>query len=447
MYDLIILGGGPGGYVSAIIGAKKGLKVLLVEKDRVGGVCLNRGCIPTKTMIHYAKLLEKVNSSIKSNIFEGSISVNYSALFEKKNKVIDTLVGSVEKIIKKLGGEIITGEGKLISPNTVEVKGEVFKGKYIIVATGSIPLIPESWSDCFSGEKALNWESLPQSVVVVGGGVIGVEMAYWLNALGVQVEIVEMLDSIIPNGDKTLVKTLVREFKKRKIKLNLGQPVMDIRKDDEKFVVVTDKKEIAGEKVIVALGRKAVAGWGGEFILKNSRGWVTVDEYWRTDVPDHFAIGDVTGKGMLAHSAMFAAEQVIKLIIGDEAIPYDERFVPKVVYTEPEFAWVGLTEEQIQRENIDYGVGNFAIRGTGRALAEDSLAGESRVYFEKDTGKILGIHFMGENGGEIIHAGVVAIANGLLIKDFDKVITAHPTITEALKESFADTGGWAIHKL
>ena len=447
MYDLIILGGGPGGYVAAILGLKKGLKVLLIEKDKVGGVCLNRGCIPTKTMIHYAKLLEKVNSSVKSGIFEGDLSVNYRLLYEKKNKVVNTLVESVVKIIKKLGGEIIYGEGKLISPNTVQVKGEIYKSKYVIIAVGSVPLVPESWKDVFTGEKALDWESLPKSVVVVGGGVIGVEMSYWLNALGVKVEIVEMMDSIIPNGDKNLIKILTRELKKRKIKLNMGQPVMDIKNDGENFVVVTDKKEIIGEKVIVALGRRASAEWGGDFIGRNSRGWVTVDEFWRTNVPDHFAIGDITGKGMLAHTAMFSAEQVIKLIVGDEAIPYDDTFVPKVVYTEPEFAWVGLTEEQIQRKNIEYGTGDFLVRGTGRALAEDALAGESLVYFEKGSGKILGVHFIGENGGEIIHAAVVAISNGLTVKDFEKVIAAHPTITEGLKESFSDTIGWAIHKL
>ena len=295
MYDLIILGGGPGGYVAAILGLKKGLNVLLIEKDKVGGVCLNRGCIPTKTMIHYAKLFEKVNSSVKSGIFEGDLSVNYRSLYEKKNKVVNTLVDSVVKIIKKLGGEIVYGEGKLISPNTVQVKGEIYKSKYIIIAAGSVPLVPESWKDVFTGEKALDWESLPKSVVVVGGGVIGVEMSYWLNALGVNVEIVEMMDSIIPNGDRNLIKILTRELKKRKIKLNLGQPVMDIKNDGENFVVVTDKKEITGEKVIVALGRRASAEWGGDFIGKNSRGWVTVDEFWRTDVPDHFAIGDITG--------------------------------------------------------------------------------------------------------------------------------------------------------
>ena len=445
MYDLIIIGGGPGGYSAALLGSKKGLSVLLVEKDRVGGVCLNRGCIPAKTFISYARLLEKVDSGAKDGIFSSVPQLDWGALLKKKNRVVDTLVGAVEKGIKKNGGDIIRGSGRLLSPGVVEVGNEVFEAKNVLVATGSKPLIPEVWQDVLSGEEVLSMESLPEKVVVVGGGVIGVETAYWLSSFGVEVEIVEMMPSLIPAADLEMAEILRRELKKRKVKLHLSAPVEAIQKIDGGFVVKFQEKEVEAEKVVVALGRRPVSGWEGQCIDKDDHGWIEVDEFWRTSMPGHFAVGDITGKGMLAHSAYFGAEQVIRMITGENPHPYIPEYVPKVVFTEPEIAWVGVTEEEAKKRNLNFDVAGFQMRQTGRALAENALAGKVKVIFEEDSKKILGVHIAGESAGEYIHLGALAVAKGMSIKDFEELIVAHPTFTEALKEALAEGDGWSIH--
>ena len=445
MYDLIVIGGGPGGYAAATLGAKKGLNVLLVEKERVGGVCLNRGCIPAKTLISYARTLNRFASAKKKKIFDGEIDLNWINLQNRKNKVVDTLVTSVEKNIKKLGGDIIRDKGRLLSSGVVEMGNEVFESKNILIAIGSTPLIPEKWGELLSGETAFDLTSLPEKVIVVGGGVIGVETAYWLRSFGVDVEIVEMMPVLVPGADEELSKILLRELKKIGVKVHLSSPVEGVEKVSGGYVVKTSNSEIEGEKVVVALGRRPATGWDGQFIDKDEHGWVKVDEFWRTSMPGHFAVGDITGRGMLAHTAYFGAEQVIRMIVGETPEPFDPLLVPKVVFTEPEIAWVGLDEVQLKGKNINYEVARFQMRWTGRALAEDALAGMVKVYYSSDSKEILGVHIAGGNAGEMIHAGVVALKNKLKITDMEKLIFTHPTFSEAIGEAFQVPEGWNIH--
>ncbi len=445
MYDLIIIGGGPGGYSAALLGSKKGLSVLLVEKERVGGTCLNRGCIPAKTLISHARLLEKVGSALKEGVLEGNLQLNWDMLSTKREKVVNTLVTAVEKGIRKNGGDIMEGSARMLSPGVVEVGSEVLEGKNVLLAVGSEPLIPDRWKEVLSGEEALSMDSLPRRVVVVGGGVIGVETAYWLASFGVKVEMVEMMPSLIPAADTEMAEILKRELKKRKVKLHLSSPVESIEKIDGGFAVKFQDKLIEADRVIVALGRKPVTGWEGQCIDKDDHGWIEVDEYWRTSMPGHFAVGDITGRGMLAHTAYFGAEQVIRMITGDNPHPYVPESVPKVVFTEPEIAWVGFTEEEVRKRGLDYDVARFQIRQTGRALAESALAGMVKILFSKENGRILGVHIAGEGAGEYVHLGVYAVVGGLSLKDFESMIVAHPTFTEALKEAFALGEGWNIH--
>ena len=445
MYDLIIIGGGPGGYAAAILGSKKGLSVLLVEKEKVGGVCLNKGCIPTKTLLSYAKLLEKAGKEKKNGILEGDLAINWSKLQGRKEKVVNTLVQAVERSIKKNGGDIIKGKGRLLSPGVVEVGNEVFEAKNILIATGSLPVIPSSWGDLLSGENALKMENLPEKVVVVGGGVVGVETAFWLRGLGVDVEIVEMMPVLIPQADVKMSELLKRELKKRKIKLHLSSPVEKIEKITGGYVVEFQEKKIEAEEVVVALGRKPVTGWEGQCIDKDQHGWIEVDEFWRTSMPGHFAVGDITGKGMLAHSAYFGAEQVIRIIVGEEAHPFVEHLVPRVVFTEPEIAWVGYREVDLKEKDIDFGVVVYQMRGTGRALAENNVEGEVVVYYERKDKKLLGIHIAGHGAGELIHTAVLALNQGLKIKELESMIASHPTFSEGVKEAFAMVDGWNIH--
>ncbi len=445
MYDLIVIGGGPGGYSAALLGSKKGLSVLLVEEKRIGGTCLNRGCIPAKNFISFARLIEKVNSRVKEGILSNKIQINWESLLKKKDRVVDTLVTAVEKGIKRNGGDIINGKARMLSPGVVEVGNEVFEAKNVLIAVGSKPLLVDSWREVLSGEEALSMEQLPEKVVVVGGGVIGVETAYWLASFGVQVEVVEMMPTLIPAADVEMAEILKRELKKRKIKLHLSSPVRSIKKLKGGFVVEFQDKRLEAEKVIVALGRKPVTGWEGQCIDKDEYGWIEVDEFWRTSMPGHFAVGDITGKGMLAHTAYFGAEQAVRMIVGEPPHPYVPRNVPRVVFTEPEVAWVGFTESEVKERKLDYGVARFNLRQTGRALAENTLAGMVKVIFDERDRRILGVHIAGEGAGEYIHLGVLALSKELTLKDFENLIVAHPTFTEALKEAIADGEGWSIH--
>ncbi len=446
MYDLIIIGGGPGGYGAALLGSKKGLSVLLIEENRIGGVCLNRGCIPAKSYISMVKSYGKILSLRKLGIFSGdNLSLNWEKARLQKRKVVDTLVSSVEKSIKKQGGDIVYGSGKLLSPGVVEAGSEVFEGKNVVIATGSIPFIPAKWGDLLTGEGVLDLEKLPEKVVIIGGGIIGVETAFWMNGFGVEVEVVEMMPVLLPQTDIHISKILEREFKKRKIKFHLSSPVEDIKRIEGGFVVITPESKIETEDVIVALGRRPSTGWEGKCIDKDKEGWIEVDEFWRTSMPGHFAIGDVTGKGMLAHTAYFGAEQVVKIITGAEAVPYDPYVVPRVVFTEPEIAWVGRRKVDLEREGINFGRANFQMRWTGRALAEGEISGKVIVYYEKESRKLLGFHVAGSGSGEFIHVCQMALAEGLSVNKFEKVIASHPTFFEAVKEAVSSIDGWNIH--
>ena len=442
-FDLVVLGGGPGGYTAAFRAADLGLGVCLVERQtRLGGVCLNVGCIPSKTLLHCALTMEAARDLEAFGIRYNTPEIDLDGLRSKKEAVIEQLTGGLDKLAKARGITRFTGTGMFEDRHTLKVTGQEAEErigfKRCIVATGSRPYtLPDQPEDprIWDATDALRVDFIPQHLLVVGGGVIGLEMAQVYSALGSKITMVEMADRIIPPADKDVVQPLFLKLKKVYTIMTRAK-VSGIRAEKEAMAVTVDHdgEEKTGryDAVLVAVGRRPnTEAMGLETIglSPEKDGFLRVDDQMRTRVDNFFAVGDVVGDPMLAHKAAHQGKVAAEVCAG-RAAAFDVMGIPSVAYTSPEVSWVGLTEAEAKAQNIAYEKGKYSWGASGRALSAGAGTGTSKVLFAKETGRLIGAGICGLNSGELIQEAALALEMGADAEDIAKTVHAHPTLSE-----------------
>ena len=448
-YHLCVIGGGPAGYVAAIRAAQLGAKVAIVEKSEFGGTCLNKGCIPTKTFLRNAEILEGVEQAAARgiNFADMSFSVDMKKLVAYKDGVVKKLTGGVYSLLKSNGVEVFRGVGKINRDKDVVVDGkDIIKADKVILAGGSkvgrLPIPGIDHPEVLTSDDILSLQERPESLVIIGGGVIGVEMAEALVSLGTKVTIIEMADYIIPALDKEVSQTLRAELEKRGVKILTGAGIEKIEDRSGKLAaILKDGTVIEGEKALLSIGRVPDLEGVGEI----ERGRIKVDKFMETSVKGIYAPGDVNGLKMLAHTAFRMGE-----VAAENALRGNERELnmlsaPSVVYTRPEVATVGLTEDQAREKYGDIRVGKFPFAANGRALASGETAGFVKVILDNKYGEILGIHIIGAMAAEMISQASLIMEMEATAEEVIDTIYGHPTYSEALYEALADALGVAIH--
>ncbi|MDO9153388.1 MAG: dihydrolipoyl dehydrogenase [Paludibacter sp.] len=447
MYDLIIIGGGPAGYVAAERAGHKGLKVLLFEKKSMGGVCLNEGCIPTKTLLYSAKTYENALHGDKYGVYSDNIRFDFGKIVARKNKVVRKLVAGVEGKMKMHHVTVVKGEAMILgrSSKGVEVTsgGETYLGANLLICTGSeafvppIPGLAEAGDIILTNREILDLKEQPKSLVVIGGGVIGMEFASFYNSLGTKVTVVEMLPEILGGLDVEISAMLRDIYTKKGIEFYLNAKVVMIEGNKVIFEKDGQTQTIEGEKILVSVGRKAVTkGFGLENLnVELDRGGIKVDKEMRTNVPNVFAAGDVTGFSLLAHTASREGEVVVNNLTGRaDKMRYDA--IPGVVYTNPEVAGVGETEESAKAKGIDFKVAKLPMAYSGRFVAEnEGGSGLCKVLVGAEYGEVIGVHLLGNPSSEMIYGACMAIEQEMTIEELKEVVFPHPTVSEILKET------------
>lgn len=446
-FDLAIIGGGPAGYVAAERAGKKGLKVVLIEKGELGGVCLNEGCIPTKTLLYSAKLYDNAVGASKYGVEAKEVTFDFTKMMDRKQKVVKKLVGGVGMKMKEHHVQVIKNsayiKGRSANGITISVGGDEIVATNLLICTGSeafLPPIPGLGAPgdlILTNREILQLKEKPESLVIIGGGVIGLEFASFYNSLGTKVTIIEMLDEILTGMDREMSEMLRKEYTKKGITFNLSAKVTEVKGNEVFYEKGGKTTSIKGEKILVSVGRKPnTAGFGLENIgVELNRGGIKVDEKMRTNVPNVFAAGDVTGFSLLAHTASREGEVVVNNLTGrNDQMRYNA--IPGVVYTNPEFSGVGLTEESAKAQNIEYKVAKLPLAFAGRFIAEnEGGTGLCKVLIGAKYGEVLGVHILGNPSGEIIYGASMAIEMEMTIKEMEEVIFPHPTISEIFKET------------
>lgn len=442
MYDIIIIGAGPGGYVMAERAGAKGKKVLLIEKSHLGGVCLNWGCIPTKTLLNSAKNYLHAKEAEAFGVNVKDVSFDLEKAMSWKEDVIKTLRAGIEFMMKKFKVEVVKGEAKLLEPGKVQVGDDVYEGENVVIGTGSLPLIPPipgaGQKHVYTNREALSIDKMPESLVVIGGGVIGIEFASFFSSFGVKVDVIEMLDEIIPFMDKAMAKEF-RKATRKTINYNLGCKVEAIDGHD---VIYKDKdgkeQKITADVVLMSVGRKLNLKGNGfeEAGLDFDNKGIKVDEQMRTNLPNIYAIGDVTGKSLLAHSASRMGEVALNTILGkNDRMRYNT--IPWAVYSIPECAGCGLTEEKAKEEGYNVKTASLPMTFSGRFLAENGkrAPGMVKVVADADTDVLLGVHMMGASCSEMIYGVTAMLESELRVEDIKQIVFPHPTVVEVMRDA------------
>ena len=448
MIDLAIIGGGPGGYVAAERAGAKGLRVVLFEKRELGGVCLNEGCIPTKTLLYSAKVYDYAVHGEKYGVSAPGATFDFEKIVARKNKVVRKLVAGVGAKMKAHNVQVVKGEAVLRgrSAEGIEIacNGETFHAANLLLCTGSeafvppIPGIREAGNIVLTNREILDLKEQPQSLVVIGGGVIGMEFASFYNSLGTEVAVIEMLPEILGGLDGEISALLRDVYAKKGIRFNLSCKVTEIRGNEVVFVDSAGKEaSVKGDKILMSVGRRAVtAGFGLETLgVELDRGAIKVDSRMRTNIPNVFAAGDVTGFSMLAHTASREGEVVVNNLTGRaDAMRYNA--IPGVVYTNPEVACVGLTEEQAKKDGVAYRVAKLPMAYAGRFVAEnEGGVGLCKALVGEKYGEVLGVHLIGNPCSEMIYGACMAIEQELTLRELEEIVFPHPTVSEILKET------------
>lgn len=455
-----VIGGGPGGYVAALKAAMLGAEVTVIEKNKLGGTCLNVGCIPTKALLASSDVLRTVKEAKNFGInVEGEIKPDFEAIVARKQKVTDELVAGIQFLFDKRGVKKIDGFGKLIDKNTIEVTKddgsvEEVKADKIILANGSIPTVfpfmPYNGKNVITSDEVLSLEKLPKSLVIIGGGVIGSEIGQFYSSLGTKVTIIEVLPQILGRMDSDGAKALARQFKKDKIKVmcNVATDSFEVS-DDIVKLNLNNGKSLEAEVVLLCTGRKpnlANSGVAEAGVKMTDRGFIEVNEYMETNLEGVYAIGDIIPGAMLAHVAsaegMVAAENAVKG--NSETVNY--KSIPSCVYTEPEVAGVGKTEDELKAEGIEYKVGKFDFRGLGKAKAIGKIQGFIKVLVDKED-VIIGATLVGPHCTDLLTELSLAVGLGLKAKDVGRVIHAHPSLSEGIMEALHDVHGECVHSV
>ncbi len=444
-YQVIIIGGGPAGYTAAEAAGKAGLSVLLIEKKNLGGVCLNEGCIPTKTLLYSAKTVDNARHASKYAVNVSDVSFDLGKIIARKSKVVRKLVLGVKSKLTSNKVDLVTGEAQIVGPGRVRCGEEMYEGENLILCTGSetfIPPIPGIETvDYWTHREALDNKELPASLAIVGGGVIGMEFASFFHSLGVEVTVIEMMDEILGGMDKELSALLRADYAKRGIKFLLSTKVVGLAQSDEGTVVSYENAEgsgsIVAQRLLMSVGRRPVTkGFGLENLdlEKTERGAIRVNSRMQTSLPGVYVCGDLTGFSLLAHTAVREAEVAVHTILGKE----DEmsyRAIPGVVYTNPEIAGVGETEESATAKGLIYRVVKLPMAFSGRFVAEnEGVNGVCKLLIGKNE-QIIGAHVLGNPASEIIVLAGTAIELGLTAAQWKKIVFPHPTVGEIFREA------------
>ncbi len=446
--DVAVLGSGPGGYSAAFRAADLGLKVVLIERyDNIGGVCLNVGCIPSKALLHAAKVIEEAEDMSNYGIGFSKPKLDIKKLHTWKESVVTRLTGGLKALAKQRKVEIVHGYGKFISSNQIEVEGEKGKTtvsfKHAIIAAGSLPVnlpfIPED-KRIIDSTGALELRQTKGDMLIIGGGIIGLEMATVYNALGADISVVEFMDQLMPGADKDLVKPLHKHVEKnyKAIMLKTKVTKVEAKKDGIWVTFEGDNapkdQSVRYDQVLVAVGRKpngALIGAENAGVKIDERGFIPVDNQQRTNVPHIYAIGDVVGQPMLAHKAVPEGRIAAEVIAGKKHY-FDPKVIPSVAYTDPEVAWTGVTETQAKEQGINYDKGVFPWAASGRALSVNRPEGMTKMIFDADSHQVIGAGIVGPNAGELISEVSLAIEMGCDAEDLSLTIHPHPTLSESV---------------
>ena len=450
IYDLIVIGGGPAGYLASERAGHAGLKVLLFEKANIGGVCLNEGCIPSKALLYSAKMFDYAKTGKKYGITFDGASIDQKVVIKRKQKVVKTLVAGVKGALKRNNVEVIKGDAKILTKSNdgfnIECNNEKYISKRLLIASGSIPLMPpidglhEQYEKGFvlTNREILDLLDIPKKLVVVGGGVIGLEMASYYNSVGSEVTIIEMLDHIAGQTDLEISTILMKDYEKKGITFNLNSKVVKISADLVSYEKNGKIEKIEASKVLVSIGRSPnTKGLGLEKINVETtkRGAIITDEKGRTNISEVYAAGDVNGKSMLAHTAYREAEVCINNILGKKDI-MRYNAIPSIIYTNPEVASVGETEQTAKEKGMDFEVANITMKYSGRYVAENEGGnGICKVLKDNKYNKIIGVTLIGNYASELIYGATLMIETEMQIEDIKQLVFPHPTVGEVIREA------------
>jgi dihydrolipoamide dehydrogenase len=459
-YDLLIIGAGPAGYVGGIRAAQLGMKAAVIESDKAGGVCLNMGCIPSKAIIHQAELFRSLPDLQALGVTADKSGFSYEKVFTASRKAAERLSKGVEYLLKKNKVELIKGRAHLQGPGRISLQGgQELTAKNVLIATGSSPRRLSGFDfdeeRLLSSQGALMLRELPASICILGGGAIGVEFAHIMNAFGVEVHLVEMLDRLLPGMDAEAVAVLSSSFKKRGIRTYLSTRALSWEKSGAKksgglSVLLSGpggKQKLEAEKLLAVTGRVPnTADLGLEQAgVEFENGFISVDDHYQTAVPGIFAAGDVLDTPMLAHAASREAESAVEFMAGHSRPRLDPGEIPAAVYCEPQVAGFGCTEEQAKQAGLNFKKAVFPYRGAGKAVAVQSVEGLVKILSDRDSGEILGAWVAGSVATELIHELLLARSSELLPADLVAAVHAHPTFSEAVSEAARILEGGAIH--
>jgi len=459
LYDLLILGGGPGGYVAAIRARQLGLSVALVEAEEVGGVCLHHGCIPSKTLLQGAALLSAIRGAERFGIQVSEVRADFGLAVARSEQVVRRLFGGLQQLMKRHGVTVIIARGRLTAPDTIAFlpnsrtdREEQIRGRHLLIAAGSrVKTPPGCVADgrwIYTSDEALIRRDLPTSVVVLGGGPIGCEFAYLYAAYGARVALIEAADTLLPSADREVSELLARQFRLQGIDVQTGVALASGERDGDGLIVrLTDGREYKSDALLVAVGRTPnTAGIGlSEVGISTQNGAIVVDEQMHTSVPGVWAIGDVTTRAALAHGAMAQGIAVAEAVAGLPGRTVDLKTVPTAVYCQPQVAWIGRTEAQAKAAGYAVKSCRVPFAANGKAVAIGKTDGFVKVVCDSASDQILGAHLIGHDVTELVGEWSVAIAGGMTIRRFQSAIHPHPTLSETLAEAAAMISGEAIH--
>ncbi|EPY2272874.1 dihydrolipoyl dehydrogenase [Clostridium sporogenes] len=457
---LVVIGGGPGGYVAAIRGAQLGAEVTLIEKEKLGGTCLNVGCIPTKVLLHSSELLNEVKEAKALGIeVNEEVKVNWPQLQNRKNTVVNTLVSGVSSLLEHNKVKVINGTAAFEGKSSIKVtkdqgESENIQFDNVIISSGSVPFIPpiegRELEGVIDSTGALSLDSIPKSMVIIGGGVIGIEFANIFNSLGCKVTVIEMLPFVLPPVDREISEILKEKLKKDGIDIYNNCKVTKIENNNENLKVSFEednsKLNIEAQKVLIAVGRRAnISNLNLESTgVSIEKGYISVNDNMETNIKGIYAIGDCTGKNMLAHVASDQGGIAVENIMGENK-KMDYKTVPACVYTKPELACVGLTEEQAKEKGIDYKVGKFPLIANGKSLIMNDTEGFIKIIADKKYEEVLGVHILGPRATDLITEAALALRLEATLEEIITTVHAHPTIGEAMKEAALAVNKEAIH--
>ena len=449
LYDLIVLGGGPGGYLAAERAGHAGLKTLLIEKRSVGGVCLNEGCVPSKALLYSAKVYDYAKHGDHYGVTCENVKFDHAFAMKRKDKVVSTLVGGIKMGLKANKVTLVEGEGMIMGRDAegfiLKVGNDEYKGAKLLIATGSMPVVPpipgvkEGLENgmIMTNREILSIPAIPENLVIIGGGVIGLEMASYFNSVGSKVTVVEMMDKIAGPTDAEISNILLKSYQEKGVDFRLGCKVVEVTADSVKYEKDGKVEAVKADKVLLSIGRRPVTqGIGLENIgVATERGAIVTDRYSKTNVAGVYAAGDVNGRMMLAHVAYREAEVAINNILGKKDIMrYDA--VPSVIYTNPEVGTVGETEESAKAKGIDVEVANITMNYSGRYVAENEGGkGICKVIVDKKHKRLIGAHMIGNYASEIIYGAGIMIETEMRVDDIKEIIFPHPTVCEILREA------------